>query len=106
VQDFRAHVPSVPQAKSAGQTGFPAPQTVGAQWWLAPQVCPWSQSVSLEHPARQPMFVGPQVHGSTTQMRGTPASVAQSESAVQGWLTLGQAPPQTACPGKAQSEPR
>jgi hypothetical protein len=51
------------------------------------------------------MFVGPQTQGSTTQTRGTPASVAQSVSDAHGSVTIGQAPPQRLCPGTVQKVP-
>ncbi len=41
------------------------------------------------------MFVGPQTHGSTTQISGTAASVGQSRSEAHGCETIAQAPPQT-----------
>jgi hypothetical protein len=76
---------------------------MGAQWWLAPQLSPSGQSGSAAHPNEQPRLVGPQVHGSATQMRGTAASVAQSESELQGSRTAKQAPAQTDCPGGSQT---
>jgi len=84
VQGIRAQVPLAPQVKSVGQVWPAAPQAVGAQWWLAPQLSPAPQSPSVEQPATQPMFVGPHTQGSTAQICGTPASVGQSESEAHG----------------------
>jgi hypothetical protein len=105
VHALRAQVPSVPQAKSTGQVWPAAPQAVGVQWWLAPQLSPGPHSVSAEHPATQPMFVGPHTQGSTKQTCGTAASAGQSESEAQGWETIAQAPPHADCPGTSQIEP-
>jgi hypothetical protein len=99
VHVFRAQVPSVPQAKSAGQLCPAPPHVVGAQWWSAPQLSPAPHALSDEHPVTHPMFVGPHTQASTTQICGAPASVGQSESEAQGWLTIAHAPVQSDCPG-------
>jgi hypothetical protein len=51
------------------------------------------------------MLVGPQTHGSATQISGKAPSLAQSVSDAQGWTTVRQAPPQTEVPDAVQDAP-